>query len=165
MKCHKVKSLITEYIDNELNKNLSQDIARHLDTCPVCRQMEQSLRGAIIQPLSQAKMQAVPERIWYQLKDAIINRKQPSYLADLIARWFSYLQIKRPVLAPLTAMLIVALLVSVFFFGRIPTSQNGLSAYLAEQTSFILQLAENGEESYLGIEEVSLGTSIEKYLL
>jgi hypothetical protein len=127
--------------------------------------MEQSLRVAIIQPLRQAKRQEVPERVWYQLKETILNRKQPSYLTDLIARGFSYFQIKRPVLVPVTAMLMIALLVSALFFSRTPVSENGLSAYLEEQTSFILQLAENGEESYLGIEEVNLGTSIEKYLL
>ena len=42
---------------------------------------------------------------------------------------------------------------------------DSLNAYLNDQMNYILHLAENGEESYLGISEVSLDTSVEKYLL
>jgi anti-sigma factor RsiW len=165
MKCSGVKNLLIDYIDNELSQKMGQDIARHLDNCPACRQMEQSLRQNIIQPLRQAKKEEVPERVWYQLKESIINRPQGSFLADLIARWSGYFQIKRPVLVPVTALAMVVLLVSLFLFNSILSTQNTLNAYLAEQADYLLQLAENGKEGYLGIQEFNLGTSIEKYFL
>jgi len=36
---------------------------------------------------------------------------------------------------------------------------------MGEQMQFLSQLAENGEESYIGIEDINLGTSIEEYFL
>jgi len=165
MKCKRVKNLLIDYIDNELNQKLNRDIASHLDACPACRQMEQSLRLNVIQPLRQAKKEEVPERVWYQLKESIINRPQRSFLADLITRCSVYFQIKRPVLVPVTAMAMLVLLVSLFLFNSILDTQNTLNAYLADQADYLLQLAENGEEGYLGIQEVNLGTSIEKYFL
>jgi len=165
MKCSKVKALIMDYIDEELNRELSQDIASHLAACPSCKGMEQSLRQAVIEPLRQAEKIGVPDRVWYQLKEAIVNRKQRAFLPGLIAQWSGYFRISRPVLVPVAAMVVVVLLVSVFFFGRTFTTQDTLNAYLEEQAGFLSQLAENGEESYLGINEVSLGTSIERYLL
>ncbi len=154
-----------DYIDQELTQELSQDIARHLDICPSCKKMEQSLRQTVIQPLRQAEEQGVPDRVWYRLREAIINKKQRLFLPNLIAGWFGYFKIRRPVLVPVVAMAMVILLVSVFFFGKPTTTQDTLNAYLLEQASFLWQLAENGEGSYLGIDEVNLDTSIERYLL
>ena len=166
MKCNKVKALVMDYIDEELNQKLKHDLASHLESCPSCKEMEQTLRQTIIEPLRQAEKIKAPDRVWYQLKETIVNRKQRVSLPGLLAQWSGYFRIKRPVLVPVTAMIVVILLVSVFFFRKPPfTTQDTLNAYLEEQAELLSQLAENGEEDYFGIDDVSLGTSIERYLL
>ena len=165
MKCNRVEALIMDYIDGELNAALHKNVVRHLDICSSCKKMEQSLRRVIVEPLRQAGKIQAPDRIWYQLKEAIINKKEEFSLPNLIAEWSNYFRVKRPILVPVTVMIVVVLFIVTLFFGRILTTQNMLNAYMEEQVQFISQLAENGEESYFGIGEVNLGTAIEKYLL
>lgn len=165
MKCNKAQALIIDYIDGELNTALDKDITKHLDTCSSCKKMEQSLRKVIIAPLENAEKLKAPERIWYHVRDRILNEKKRSLLPNLVAEWSKYFRIKAPVLVPITVIIVAVLFVATLFFGRTFTTQNMLNTYMTDQVQFISQLAENDEESYFGIGEVNLDTAIEKYLL
>jgi predicted anti-sigma-YlaC factor YlaD len=165
MKCKRVKDLIVDYIDGEISQTLHKDITTHLETCPSCRELEQSLRRLAIEPLRQAEKAGVPERIWLKIKQAIVNKKQRLLIPDFINQLRYYFRIRRPVLVPVVSILVVILMISVLALRKNITTYNMLNAYLGEQAEFILQLAENGEESYFGIDEIDLGTSIEQFLL
>ena len=90
MKCNEIKNLIMEYIDGELSENLSKDITKHLNTCQSCRRTEEYLRSVIIEPLRQAERIEVPERIWYQVKDTIVNKKEGFSIFRLITQLLGY---------------------------------------------------------------------------
>ncbi len=165
MRCEEVKELIMDYIDNEVSEALRKEIATHLDACSSCKRIEQSLRRTAIEPLRRLKRVEAPDRIWYQVRDAIVNKKVRCLFPFSIVEWFKYLRIRirKPVLVPVAITTI--LLVAILFSKKTLITQNGLNAYIEEQARFLSQLAENGEESYFGIDDVNLGTYIERYLL
>ena len=163
MKCEEIKNFIIAYIDGEISEALGNDIAKHLKVCSSCREKEQSLRCTVIEPLNKAEKVEAPERIWYQVRNTIINKKEKRLLARTAMEWLGYLRIRKPGLVPLAVTII--LFITVFLFRNTIITQKALESYIEEQTQFLSQLAENGEESYLGIEDINLGTSIEKYFL
>ena len=50
MNCEKIKNLLMEYIDGELDRALEKEIKGHLAACDKCRQAEEALMNAVIEP-------------------------------------------------------------------------------------------------------------------
>lgn len=162
MRCEEIKDLIIDYIDGEVSEGLRRDIANHLEVCSSCKEKEQSLRRAVIEPLRKAEKVEAPEGIWYQVRDTIVNRKERRLLHHPVAEWIGYLRIRKLRLA---AAITVILFTGVFFFGKSLITRKALESYIEEQVQLLSQLAENGEESFFGINDINLGTSIERYLM
>ena len=154
MKCEEIKNLIIDYIDGEIDEAGYKNIKAHLDTCASCRKLEQSLKETVIDPIKMAERIDAPEGIWQRISDRI---QSPSF------KWTDALRIKKPLLVPVVVAL--TLFVVAFFLKKPPITENMLNEYIGEHVEFLSELAENGEDSYFALEDIDLGTSIEKYLL
>jgi len=95
MKCKRVKDLMSEYIDGEINESQRKDITIHLKSCASCKKIETSLRQTIIAPLKGAEKASVPEDIWHGLRSAITAGEEKNFV------WVRPLGIPRPVLVPI----------------------------------------------------------------
>jgi len=154
MKCEEIKNFIIDYIDGEIDEAGYKNIKVHLDTCASCRRLEQSLRQAVIDPVKRAERVDLPEGMWQRISDRI---QRPSF------KWTDALRIKKPLLVPVAVALV--LFVVAFFLKEPPITENMLNEYIGENLDFLSELVENGDESYYTVEDIDLGTAIEKYLL
>ena len=165
MNCRRIKELImTDYIDNEISEEVKKQIKRHLKDCSQCRQFEQTLRQAAVEPFRKAEEVQPPDSIWPQIKENItVQEKQAEgFFVGLRDRLQLIFTARRPVFAVATIMAVILIAV---IFRRLPfNSQNGVSGYIGEQIEFF---------SYLGADEtgdfdtdyIDLDTAIEKYFL
>jgi anti-sigma factor RsiW len=164
MRCAEVKRQIMDYIDGELSKPEEKEFTSHLASCPECKRLLESVRLSSIEPFRKAQRQKVPAEVWYQIKDTIAHKekKAPSF-SPLWQRWLDSFRIRKPALVP--AMVTITVLMFIFIFGNMMLRQNPVNSYLAEQLQFMSELGENGQESYLGISDIDMGTSIERYFM
>ena len=164
MRCAKARKLIMDYIDGELSKPEEKEFTGHLASCPECKRLVESARLSSVEPFRKAQKQKAPAGLWYQIKDSIADKekKVPSF-SPAWQRWLDSLQIRRRVLVP--AMVTMTIIIFVFIFGNLMLRQNPVNSYLAEQLQFMSELGGNGEESYLGITDIDMDTSIEQYFM
>jgi len=158
MNCDKVKELLsTDYIDNEVDKELRLKIKAHLKGCKKCREFEEALKLTVVQPFDNAKRVEVPEGVWENVKERIgegaTRESVIGNLADLI-------KLRKPAFAMATAM---ALMLMAFLIVKTPfNGQKTVNTYLEEQADFLIYLGgENGDLSG----DAEFGTGVEKYFL
>jgi predicted anti-sigma-YlaC factor YlaD len=141
MDCKKIRDLIaTDYIDTELSVALQKEIRQHLDSCGACRQFEQALRKASVEPFKTAKEIKPPDFVWERIKEGIQVRERGSlldYLRGLLSR-------PRPVFAlgtALAAFITVAVVINISLGSR-----RQFNSYLQEQREFLSGLtADTGD--------------------
>ena len=160
MDCKETKGLIISYIDGELNAKLREEIRLHLNSCSRCGRLEERLRQDAVEPFRGAARVKAPEELWQRIKAVIETQPEKRPLADLAGLLFLPLRRRKPAFALATLM---AVLIITVVFTRM--SINPVDDYLAQQIQFISQLSGNGEASEFGIDDIKLGTSIEKYFL
>ncbi len=167
MRCQKIKRLIIDYVDGELNERLRRKINSHLKDCPSCRYIEQTLRSSIIEHFKESEMLKPPDIIWDKIKNNIAKEKEGKSLYRLINYWLECIKIgiKRPLLFPAITTATIVILVIILFLGRVSMTRNRLNSYIEYQMQFILRLSEDEKDSYFGIGETDFGTSIEEFLL
>ncbi len=151
MNCKKIQELLmADYIDGEANEKMRQVIFNHLSACSECRQIKETLKQDVIDPLKAAEKQHPPDFVWENIKSGIIKERQ--YVPERIG----FKILKPAFVVPAVAVVILILV----FIGGFPLKGNGkLDSYMVEQVEFIRALDSNG------IEADGLGTSIEEYLL
>ena len=154
MKCVRVKDLLAEYVDGELDRPLQEDVRQHLDACAKCRQAQEVLISAVIEPLEKAGKAKVPDEIWGRVRNRIEEQEE--------ARPVFFRQ-RRPAAAIAAALAVI--LIAVIFTRPPSDGTDAIDAYMEEQLEFLSYLTDDTEAGYTGIETGDLGTTIEEYLL
>jgi hypothetical protein len=187
MDCKQTKNLLFEFIDNELGQTAREQVEEHLKSCSSCREYEQWLRTSVIEPLRHTEELKAPEGIWEKIEEKIISEEKSFSLRGKILNWLKNFEIPSPVYAG--AGLLVAILALTLLLRQPEKSDDTVSSYIQDQLQFFSQLENKGgitepeiksqvsetpekplqqaegEENYLRLDDVNLGTTIEKYFL
>jgi anti-sigma factor RsiW len=163
MRCDRIKELIVDYIDGEVDGALREEIARHLKGCPDCGRMEQSLRSLSVEPLRSAQRLQAPAELWQRVRDSIERKRRPHVAPFPAVRWIDIALARRPAFA--LAAVVVIVLGAAFLFERTMTSRTSVESYIEEGALFLSQLERGADIEYPDTDDVDLGTSIESYLL
>ena len=154
MNCKKIRDLLSEYIDGELEHRLSSEIEQHLSSCDGCRQIHKAILESSVNILRGSEKTKAPEDLWERVKAGLEEREPQRSLAPLF--------IQRPAFSLATAAVVIIIAITVI---KLPSKETGAVAlYMEDQVEFFEYLA---NENSLGQESdmIDLGTDIEKYLL
>jgi len=158
MRCKKIQELLkTDYLDGQANQREEQLVKEHLASCEQCRRLEEELRTQQAF-LKNAKRIPVPEGIWQNIRQNIIN-EELKQTSGIMERLRDYLFAPRPVFVLASAFTMVIFVIA-FFALAIQKGQ--FSSRLDDTTSDMVIYSLNGENDDL---LYSLGTNIEEYFL
>jgi len=165
MNCKKIKDLITtDYIDLQLSVKLQRQIREHLKGCGQCRQFEQALRQAAVEPFKMAQEIKPPDFVWERIKEGI--RAEEMETEGLFVGLWDYvrgfLSRRRPVFAlgtAVAAFIAVAVVINISLGSR-----KAVNSYFQEQRQFLTSLSVY-MKSDPTTNQADLGTSIEEYFL
>jgi tetratricopeptide (TPR) repeat protein len=75
MKCAKAKKLISEYIDDDLDKTKAASLEKHLDACPDCQALLRDFRK--IKQRAKDLVKAEPSgQTWFRIQDRLKDKTQ-----------------------------------------------------------------------------------------
>jgi hypothetical protein len=162
MKCKKIQELLnTDYLDQEADQRQEQLVKEHLAQCPICSELEKKLQTAR-RLFQEVKPTAVPERVWGNIRDAIIAErlKQNEFpISSFLERLRDLIFVRRPAVVLATSFFSVIILFA--FFANV---------VIHRQVSLNKQIAAEGIAGYSlssqnGYVLDDLGTKIEEYFL
>jgi predicted anti-sigma-YlaC factor YlaD len=160
--CKKIQELLkTDYLDGEVSPKEEQFIKEHLKQCPECSGLEKELQ--VHRMLFQGvKRKQVPERIWYNIRDAIVtqrlNQEEVALSRGILERLRDFIFTRRPVFAlttSLSVIILLAVIATTFIQSKVSLSKQNAA-------ESIVGYSLNGENGYVLYD---LGTSIEEYFL
>jgi len=173
MKCTEIRELLaSDYLDGELDEGARGEIVRHLDACVGCRQYEETVRRAAVEPFRNAPRDTAPASLWLKVQRGIAHEQERGICAALNRVWRS---LRFPAYAAAAAIVAV-------FLARAPFTVSGgthvssadteeLQAYLQEQLSSFAYHGNNGSgessngETANGSASANYGTLVEEYLM
>ena len=162
MRCRKIQELLkTDYLDGEVSQKQEQEIKEHLARCPKCRQLEEELQSQR-RLFQKAKQQKVPERVWHNIRDAIITEglnEEESPSAGVFERLRNYLFAPKPVFV-LATTLAVAIFFA-FLSGVFIQKKQSLSKENIPETDIAVYSLSSTSDASL----YDQGTDIEEYFL
>ena len=162
MRCRKIQELLkTDYLDGEVSQKQEQEIKEHLARCPKCRQLEEELQSQR-RLFQKAKQQKVPERVWHNIRDAIITEglnEEESLSAGVFERLRKYLFAPKPAFV-LATNLAVAIFFA-FLAGVFIQKKQSLSKENIPETDIAVYSLSSASDVSL----YELGTDIEEYFL
>ncbi len=139
MRCGKIRKLIlTDHTDGELDGRLRKKVEEHINSCDRCREFEQNLKSAAVEPLRGAGYVRPPEAVWTRIRAGIEGREKESPLAEAMERLRDVFVVRKPavVIASVMAVILVTgILASTVFIGR-----RAMNSYLEEQVDFLESL-------------------------
>ena len=159
-KCKRFRDLIlTDYIDNEINKETRRQVDSHVQVCRECHEFAQEVERNLIVPFKSLDYEDVPGEVWAAIKERL---EQRGGLADkvknLLGRWMELFSFSR--LASVVASFVVLILIGFAVIHHQYTQQ----AQDKEQGRYLVYLLGtmdvSGEK-----EDHDLQTPIEKYFL
>ncbi|MFQ5952472.1 MAG: anti-sigma factor family protein [Candidatus Omnitrophota bacterium] len=153
MKCDRIRKILHDYIDGELDREDRRVVEDHLGACAECKRIEEKLRKIAVEPFEKAEKAVPPERVWNNIREAITKEAE--------SRSFIF---ARPKLAFATAGLAVLVACVLILANIYLKREDPVNSFLNEQMNYLVALGINGEEE-TGIGEMDFGTNIEKYLL
>jgi predicted anti-sigma-YlaC factor YlaD len=133
-------------------------IHEHLDTCNVCRKLEQELQQVRV-PLQKAPRVEAPPGIWQNIRQQIEEERQAEFRLSWedMKNWLGEaIVIRRPAFALATAM---AVLIIVYVLGRNMAFRPYYEARYGQEA--FTSILDNRDDKMAA----DLGTSIEKYFL
>jgi len=181
MKCEEMRELLTaDYIDGELDEGARGDVVKHLETCTRCRQFEEAVRRAAVEPFRHAPLSSAPASVWHQVARGLDQERGGGVRAALRHGWEQFFTIRKVVYA--AASLAVVILIAVILV-RVPSTAGrgarlssgdveGVHDYMQEQFLALEYRGNNGAGSpvdgdtdYDGIVSVNFSTIVEEYLI
>ncbi len=172
MNCEEIKDIIvTDYLDGEVNEEMSRCIESHINKCSNCYQFENMLKLKAVDPFKSMKVSAPADSVWINIKDNIKQgqrvkvKNEGSILDVLLHNARTLFNIKRPVFAVL--MLMVVITVGTLFvktkLNNETESDSFIREYLNEHVEFLTELDLYGDD-YMEMNNFYFHTSIENYL-
>jgi len=161
MECDKIRNLINDYIDNELDERRFKEVEKHLKICPDCGKLEKDLRANVVDPLRNSERIKAPLGVWQKVEEAISVKTNKVYVFRRTLGWAIFLR-KKPILIPVALMIMFLLTIFITNNPNI-TKQQTINNYLLDQIQSLSELSMNGEEDSYG-SDLNLDTAIERYL-
>jgi regulator of replication initiation timing len=127
MNCNDVKSLMEEYIMGELDKNISNDLKKHIDGCDGCRAEYDELKELI------GGLKKMKESI--KIKDDILELNKRNILKNTKRKKFSFRRV-------ISGVAVGVLIITFLFTGSIVAFPTFASNYVPDQIPVIRQLKE-----------------------
>jgi len=158
-KCeHFRDSILTDYIDGELNKESRSILENHLLDCKECRVFLKEVKNIAALPLQDAGNQPVPAVLWDSIKQSIEDENQStSPLENFIEKIKDWMVFPR--LVPVFASLIIMLLAGSVTLNTIQIQQDKDK----QQGEYLVSLLSPASSS--SSESNDPGTPIEHYFL
>lgn len=176
MKCTEARALLaSDYIDGELDGDARGEVVRHLEACVGCRQYEETVRRAAVEPFRNAPRDTAPASLWPKVRRGIQREREGGVRAALC-------RLRRSFFVPAAAYaaaFAAAAVIAVMFLARAPFTGPGgtrapssdseeLHAYIQEQFSILAYQDANGAENFAngnGAGSANFGTVVEEYLM
>ena len=157
--CDQIRSvLLTDYIDNELDKNARKKIEEHLAACPECRQIVGPARDDISVISNAGARKKIPSDLWQAVVKGIEDEKRVKNPAMDFVRGITQIFTVPRLVPALAGMILLVLSVSFFLYTR-QVSRNGGN----ESFEYVAGLFAN--TSPAATDNGALGTPIEEYFL
>ena len=147
---------MTDYTDGEAGEALKKEVERHVALCGRCREFQEALRQAAIEPFKKAEAIEPPDFVWSRIEESIARERKP-VRAPLVKPAFA-------VAAVIAALMVAVIFARVSFDGQKAVDGYAVSGYLEEQLTFLAYLDNDIEESYNG-DYTDMGTGIEEYFM
>jgi anti-sigma factor RsiW len=165
MKCSKIRELIlTDYADDRLDGERKADTERHFAGCRDCKELFAAVEKTVIEPFMETARIKPPESIWLRTRAAIIEEQnKPVFGAGLLSRVKQALYIPRPVMAAISAMVLIIAVVTMAQL-KIVGKEKIVKTDVQEQTEYYSYFTESPVSTAVN-DETGLGTAIEKYFL
>lgn len=153
--CAQIQTLLkADYLDNEIESSVKDQIDRHLEQCPACRGSKENLE-AISQTLRRAPRQKIPESLWPRIQADLRRQHVPKVKPSGIFQ----ADIRKPFLMMpsfvAAAAAILILISAAFYLETLRPAKNGAAPNLTS-------LSDNDE---IREPDASFGSYIEEYLL
>ncbi|MFH1360354.1 MAG: zf-HC2 domain-containing protein [Candidatus Omnitrophota bacterium] len=165
MNCKIVKDyLMTDYLDNEMNAALKEQVEQHLVSCAACRDFEATLVETAREPFKDVGEIKPPQDVWQNIQSTIIQEQLNQEPApDSAIRFPRLIPQRRPVFVMATALALVLLTMT---FIRINDRQQKIAQNGAvQEESYLAYLSGVDQDSDILLLDTENETSIEKYLL
>ncbi|MBF0522186.1 MAG: zf-HC2 domain-containing protein [Candidatus Omnitrophica bacterium] len=165
MRCEKVQeSILTDYLDAQMNAKQKKDIELHLAGCVQCREFSIAAQKTVIEPFEQAQNATPPSFLWPRIKNAILSgqEQKESFLEKFWLNWKPAFYIPKPAFVFATVAMFIIL------FGVVAHLKTGnlsvVKTTSGDQTEYLSYLSEESEDTIIN-EGKGLGTAIEEYFL
>ncbi|MBF0253243.1 MAG: zf-HC2 domain-containing protein [Candidatus Omnitrophica bacterium] len=164
MKCKQIRDLIlTDYIDNEADKNILSSVESHFASCRECKEFYMAVKETIDRPLRESVDLAPSEKVWMNIKRSIEERtcadtENVTEGLDI----FGFLRNIKWIIKPAYALAAMLLIFTVGEIKYYNVKEAGLNnEFIQENINYLLGVNANEEEN--GAE--GFGTGIEEYFL
>jgi len=161
MQCKKIQELLkADYLDKEADPKEEQFIKEHLKQCSECSGLEKELQAHRML-FQGAKRKQVPERIWCNIRDAIVTerlKQGEGLIRGILERLRDLIFTRRPAVVLATSLSVIIILAVI----ATTTIQSQVSLSKQNAAESIAGYSLNGENGYVLYD---LGTSIEEYFL
>ena len=166
MDCKRIQgSIITDYIDGQMEDMAKSLIDQHLDHCPACLGDLSSIKKEAVNPFVNASVEVPDKLLWEQIKQTIEVEQQwqleENFKPNFWERLRSAVHIPRPafVLATLVTMIFILGSTGQLFFSSPVVKINGQNQveYLSSLIDEPMDIASNnGNDPQTPIEKVFL---------
>ena len=156
MDCKQTRQMLTcDYLDNELDLAVREQVDRHLETCPGCRKISENLTKIALS-LRRAQKQNVPHGVWPRIQTEL--RGQHTHAAGpktVIRSNFLEIFLMRPAFAAAAAAAVLILISAAFYMQM--NQPAGITS-----VPDLISLTGNNE---INEQPAGFGSSIEQLLL
>lgn len=162
MLCKKIQELLkADYLDQEASQQEGQSVKEHLAHCSMCSELEKKLQAQRVL-FQGAKRQPVPERVWSNIREAIVAerlKQEEGLISGILERLRNLILLRRPAVVLATSLFSIAIIFTVFANTAIQRQMLLSKQIAAENIAGYSLTAKNGYVLY------DLGTGIEEYFL
>lgn len=159
MKCDQIQELLlTDYLDDCLEKDLRAKIDEHVDGCPECKHFKQTVIQTTVDVFKGMERGEVPADLWSKIETSIENESQPCLGTS---SWWESL---RSLFANPAPVLTIAVLVIFLGLGRV-NQWNVHQAQLNQQSQEFLASVMNSSSTILINDDEGFGTNVEQMFL
>jgi len=165
MNCEKIKeSILTDYIDNEMNDEERMRLNIHFARCRRCKEFFETVKNTVVKPFANAKKIEPPAIIWHRVKEAVMAKQQKKlgFVASMLEKLKSAFYVPKPALAMSTimALVLIVVLTTTLKFSNKEASETNRE----DQAEYSTYSIETPVSAFLN-NDSGFGTLVEKYFL
>ena len=119
MQCDEVKTLLSGYLDGELDESQRKLVGQHLETCEVCRSEYEKLRK-LVEVTSEMRFKEPAKEVWDNYWSRVYNRLERAtgwtiFIAGIVAwiAWGTYKFLTDPTIESVKKVVIAAPIIGV----------------------------------------------------